>query len=243
MACGAPAAEDADEETVGTATGAIGVGTMTVGEHLYTGQSLYSSNCAFRLQMEGSGRLVASYTNGGAFWSTNTPSAGAWAALQGDGNFVIYRSTGGRALWSTSTDASRLVMQNDRNVVLYDGSAAVWASNTRVVGSQSSCAALGGGRISEVTAVRGNTEYGGPGQQVYTATAAQCGNQCALQGGSCQAWTWYPGGSCALLSSVTGTFTRSGAQAGIKRTACSGNCSSVPPIGPAPITPGPCTDC
>jgi hypothetical protein len=72
MACGAADNDVANEETVAARAEAIGTGSMRNGEYLFTGQSLYSANCAFRLQMEGSGHLAASYTNGGAFWSSNS---------------------------------------------------------------------------------------------------------------------------------------------------------------------------
>ncbi|NKX86546.1 hypothetical protein [Nocardia coubleae] len=51
--------------------------------------------------------------------------------LQGDGNLVLYR-TSGEVLWSTATtNGENLVNQNDGNLVLYTGSgAAAWSSRT-----------------------------------------------------------------------------------------------------------------
>jgi murein DD-endopeptidase MepM/ murein hydrolase activator NlpD len=50
--------------------------------------------------------------------------------MQGDGNLVLYQ--GSSALWSTatSTAGSRAVMQGDGNLVVYSGSTAKWASRT-----------------------------------------------------------------------------------------------------------------
>ncbi|MFF7296789.1 hypothetical protein [Streptomyces sp. NPDC008265] len=52
--------------------------------------------------------------------------------LQHDGNFVLYTDDG--PVWATGTDGSevgRLVVQADRNVVLYAGDGTpLWASNT-----------------------------------------------------------------------------------------------------------------
>jgi hypothetical protein len=59
---------------------------------------------------------------------------GYWAVMQGDGNFVIYNSANGQALWDTGTfDAgSYIVMQGDGNLVIYPpgGGSAVWSSGT-----------------------------------------------------------------------------------------------------------------
>jgi len=51
--------------------------------------------------------------------------------LQNDGNLVLY--DGGRAIWSTKTQGKRikkLVMQNDGNLVLYGPNGPLWATNT-----------------------------------------------------------------------------------------------------------------
>jgi hypothetical protein len=73
------------------------------GQQLVTGQFLYSANKAY------------------------------YAAMQTDGNFVVYR-TGGVATWSTNTTGSgavRAVMQSDGNFVLYNANnGVVWSSNT-----------------------------------------------------------------------------------------------------------------
>ncbi|CAN5299253.1 hypothetical protein BH11PSE11_BH11PSE11_10890 [soil metagenome] len=56
--------------------------------------------------------------------------------MQGDGNLVIYDSSG-RAKWASGTNGysgSRLVMQDDGNLVIYNpGPRAVWDTHTRVI--------------------------------------------------------------------------------------------------------------
>lgn len=54
------------------------------------------------------------------------------AVMQGDGNFVLYR-TGGAAKWATGTDGraiGEIIMQSDGNLVMYDPGGAVWATGT-----------------------------------------------------------------------------------------------------------------
>ena len=55
------------------------------------------------------------------------------AIMQGDGNFVLYSSSGS-ALWSSGTagnTGASLDVQNDGNVVIYSASgAALWATGT-----------------------------------------------------------------------------------------------------------------
>ena len=77
------------------------------------------------------GNLVA-YKNGAAYWSARTVGAtGGSAAMQSDGNFVVYDSRRA-ARWSTRTrgnPGARIVIQRDGNVVLYSaGGTPLWAS-------------------------------------------------------------------------------------------------------------------
>lgn len=105
--------------------------TLRVGEELGLGQSLQGG--AYTLTLQTDGNLVLSEPDGTVVWSTLTHDQGVErAALQSDGNFVLYKGEG--AAWSTETNGKsvdRLVVQPDRNVVLYgtDGSA-VWSSGT-----------------------------------------------------------------------------------------------------------------
>lgn len=52
--------------------------------------------------------------------------------MQGDGNFVIYNWADG-PVWSSNTygnPGSKLVMQDDGNLVVYRGGTPLWASDT-----------------------------------------------------------------------------------------------------------------
>lgn len=77
------------------------------------------------LTMQADGNLVQ-YVNGAAVWSSQTfGRPGAYAALQPDGNLVVYTADGRSALWSSRTSgkgAGQLMVQVDSNVVLYGGS-------------------------------------------------------------------------------------------------------------------------
>jgi hypothetical protein len=84
------------------------------------GKSAYRQNL-----LPTEGRLNAGQT----LWSPNLQYA---AVMQGDGNFVVYRS-GGVAEWATGTNVpgSYLRMQADGNLVVYTpGNAPLWSSKT-----------------------------------------------------------------------------------------------------------------
>ena len=71
-----------------------------------------------------------------AGYALTSPSGRFRAAMQGNGNFVVY--DGDSAKWSTvtaGTGANRLVMQGDGNLVLYAGNTPKWTSNTAGTGS------------------------------------------------------------------------------------------------------------
>ncbi|GGN09959.1 putative mannose-specific lectin precursor [Lentzea pudingi] len=106
--------------------------TLQAGQELTRGQQLTSAN-GYMLTLQSDGNLVLS-ENTGTVWASGTDGKGAVrAALQADGNFVLYTSED-NAVWSTGTqgnEGSRLVLQDDRNLVVFgsDGGAR-WASNT-----------------------------------------------------------------------------------------------------------------
>lgn len=105
--------------------------SLRVGEELGLGQALTGG--AYTLTLQPDGNLVLSEPDGKVVWATNTHDQGVQrAALQDDGNFVLYKGDG--AAWSTETNgkqADRLTVQPDRNVVLYDkGGKALWSSGT-----------------------------------------------------------------------------------------------------------------
>ncbi|WP_164874496.1 excalibur calcium-binding domain-containing protein [Rathayibacter festucae] len=124
-------------------------------------QSGTSGNPGARMVMQNDGNLVIYGANGRALWSSTAPSApaptptpqfgdvlpggaelrsgqqlvssngGSRAAMQSDGNFVVY--TGSRVRWSagTSGPGNRLAMQSDGNAVVYSAANRVlWQTGT-----------------------------------------------------------------------------------------------------------------
>ena len=68
--------------------------------------------------------------------SLRSPNGNVMLVMQSDGNAVVYDRTNNRAIWSTGTNGRgtqpyRLVYQDDRNFVLYDGNnSALWSTRT-----------------------------------------------------------------------------------------------------------------
>ncbi|CAA7406364.1 unnamed protein product [Spirodela intermedia] len=105
------------------------------GSSLYTGQSLnYGS---YYLTMQSDCNLVL-YDAGRALWATNTDGRGSncRAAMQKDGNFVVYNGNN-NAVWASGSNRGNgnyiLILQRDRNVVIYGGS--IWASGSNAYGT------------------------------------------------------------------------------------------------------------
>ena len=101
------------------------------GQRLRPGQFIQAQAAAFRLAFQADGNLVA-YKDRVAYWSARTHGAtGGSAAMQADGNFVVYDAEGA-ARWSTRTAGNTgafLAIQNDCNVVLRAaGGIALWSS-------------------------------------------------------------------------------------------------------------------
>ena len=96
------------------------------GQRLYGGEYILSNDGRFVLAMQDDGNLVVYHKNG-HYWDSNTHgNPGAFAQLQYDGNFVIYNSSN-KPLWNTETrDISRLVIQDDGNLVGYSDNGASW---------------------------------------------------------------------------------------------------------------------
>ncbi|MBR8140836.1 peptidase S53 [Burkholderia sp. AU19243] len=101
------------------------------GVALGSGQSFTSGNGANVLVMQGDGNLVL-LRQGVAQWSSGTYGhPGASAAMQWDGNLVVYSSTG-VPLWYSGTSGNAgaaTYIQDDGNVVIY-APMARWATNT-----------------------------------------------------------------------------------------------------------------
>ncbi|MFJ5144230.1 peptidoglycan DD-metalloendopeptidase family protein [Curtobacterium sp. NPDC088465] len=88
------------------------------------------STTTFTMQADGN---LVQYVSSKPVWSSQTfGNPGATAAVQTDGNLVVYSPDGGRALWSSGTfgrGAGQLLVQVDQNVVLYGSSGTrTWSS-------------------------------------------------------------------------------------------------------------------
>ncbi|MCJ1673043.1 MULTISPECIES: hypothetical protein [unclassified Rathayibacter] len=103
---------------------------------LYPGEGLRSGNGAYRAVMQADGNFVV-YGPAGAIWSTGNPTPGAVLSLEDDG-FMSVSSRGGVS-WTVlpryfvnvgpAVPPFRLVMQDDGNLVQYDGRGrASWSS-------------------------------------------------------------------------------------------------------------------
>jgi hypothetical protein len=111
---------------------------LTPGQKLFPNQALLSPNEWYALVMQDDGNLVL-YPIGitQADWSSGTSGRSvAWAAMQNDGNFVVYESSG-TPLWSSGTSGSNvawIALQNDGNLVIYrtDGQP-LWSSSTSLL--------------------------------------------------------------------------------------------------------------
>lgn len=106
--------------------------TLQAGQTLAIGQQLESEN-GYVLALQDDGNLVLK-DGGDVVWASGTNGSGVTsAAMQEDGNFVLY-TTSGQSTWSSDTSGnpgSRLVLQNDRNLVVYGSNgSSTWASGT-----------------------------------------------------------------------------------------------------------------
>ncbi|MDR0398118.1 MAG: hypothetical protein LBH36_02990 [Candidatus Nomurabacteria bacterium] len=104
------------------------VDSLKVEGVLFQHQTIYSANGKYMLILQGDGNLVQ-YGPKGAEWSTKT-SNGCFLVQQNDGKLVLYSCTGS-PVWHSSVwlfDGSRTTthVQNDGNLVTYDGYKAVW---------------------------------------------------------------------------------------------------------------------
>jgi cell wall-associated NlpC family hydrolase len=103
------------------------------GATLASGSSLVSPGGAFQLVMQPTGNLVEA-SPVGPLWATDTSSPGAYLVNQPTGNLVLVSAVG-QILWSSGTagaGASTLIIQDDGNVVDYEGSVdiPIWATGT-----------------------------------------------------------------------------------------------------------------
>jgi GH25 family lysozyme M1 (1,4-beta-N-acetylmuramidase) len=127
-----------------TTCGGLGAG-MGLGQ----GDSVKSCDGRFELAMQTDGNAVL-YSEGIALWSSGTNGKGGDVLeMQGDGNLVIYATTG-CALWASGTnghDGATLAVQTDGNLVIYDGSSALWNTGTGgIPPAPTACGALSPGQ-------------------------------------------------------------------------------------------------
>jgi hypothetical protein len=105
-----------------------GASVLPRGLRLTAGQTIRSDAGNYLVRMQDDGNLVLSQ-GGTPLWDTRTwGNPGAWAYVQGDGNFVIYRADG-TPLWDTrtwGTAADRLILRDDGDMVLLDASGRVF---------------------------------------------------------------------------------------------------------------------
>jgi surface antigen len=111
---------------------------LNAGATMTSGQYLQSPNGQYTLQMQGSdGNLVEYNAAGAPLWDPPPPTQtgrhpGAYAVLQGDGNFVVYPAGSGTALWASYTQnnpGDHLSLQDDGNLVIYSAAGApLWAT-------------------------------------------------------------------------------------------------------------------
>ncbi|MFF4121421.1 ricin-type beta-trefoil lectin domain protein [Streptomyces sp. NPDC001714] len=115
---------------------------LTQGQVIPSGTSLTSDST--RLAMQADGNLVlTSLATGKTLWSTSTSgNPGAFATLRSDGNFVVSNAGATSTLWSTGTTTGTVMqIQNDANMVLYDGAgAAIWKTDTWHLASEADTA-------------------------------------------------------------------------------------------------------
>lgn len=107
-------------------------GILRAGQTLRIDDSRFSCDGRFQLVMQGDGNLVLYYIGVQALWSSDTYGTGASrAVMEPGGSFNVYDDAGG--LWfSTFTSGTDtfFAVQDDGNLVIYEGSTPLWASNT-----------------------------------------------------------------------------------------------------------------
>ncbi|MGW4698598.1 hypothetical protein ACWEO1_40245, partial [Kitasatospora cineracea] len=126
---------------------AVGDQLIKPGTKLTSGQSVTGRDLKLTMRSDGNLVLTHKQAGGGVLWSTNTAgNNGAWAQMQSDGNFVVYKAdgsatTGAGAIWATNTwgqGGAFLSLQVDGNLVLYkaNGTDTLWNSGTMRLGAK-----------------------------------------------------------------------------------------------------------
>ena len=113
----------------GPAVAGSGTNVLRAGESLGANQYLRSANGAYTAAMQGDGNFVL-YTPSGARWSTRTGGQnGSAIVMQGDGNLVMYRN--GAAIWHTGTAGytGASLIMQDDGNLVMYRGAAIWATS------------------------------------------------------------------------------------------------------------------
>lgn len=121
--------------------------TLNVSEKLLRGESLYSENGRYQLELQDSDGHFVLYDlqdsdtgpKKALWWSTHKDKGGrktAFVGMQPDGN-LVQRDGADKAMWHSNTDGhgqSYLVVQNDGNAVIYkkDNTGDTWCTETQL---------------------------------------------------------------------------------------------------------------
>jgi hypothetical protein len=139
VGCGLPQSTDGLEEPLqqDLAAGVV-TNTLNFNEQLNPGQQLTSTDGRYKLVLQPDSNLVLYVVaTNQALWASNTwNKASARAIFQGDGNFVIY-NTSGAPTWASGTngrDARFVRLENTGNLAIYNSAnAVIWQTNTAQV--------------------------------------------------------------------------------------------------------------
>ncbi|MGW4528749.1 CHAP domain-containing protein [Amycolatopsis sp. NPDC004378] len=161
--------------------------SMTAGQQLNRGQELRSADQRYKLVFQGDANLVEYDTQtNAALWASNTTSTGADRfVLQNDRNLVLY--AGSTAVWASNTSSGDcLIVQNDGNVVLYQGGSFQWAN-------------AGTAQYGSIGRNRGDTvgyNYGAEGQCTWGAFIEWHN--------ATGAWPYFAGATAAEIATTAG---------------------------------------
>ena len=121
-------------DTCGSPRTAIAAPTFSLlpaGSTLASGESKYSANGQFILEMNSDGQLTYSEVGGPTVWSTPTVGSPGAAATVANGALNIV-GTDGRVLWTTETTGptTGLELESNGSLALTSGAASSWSSNS-----------------------------------------------------------------------------------------------------------------
>jgi hypothetical protein len=111
-----------------TATTAFGSDSLTSGGQLGSQQFLLSSDLRYALLLQSDGNLVLYGPGYHVLWNSGTGNM-TRLIMQNDGNLVGYN--GNTPVWNRATaTGTRLVTQADGNLVEYNGNTPLWYTST-----------------------------------------------------------------------------------------------------------------